>query len=329
VGSGNISLRHFKLAKELIPRAEIRRLRRVHSIDSSGDLPEDIFSIDDAISFAPQLAVICNPSTNHLEFAEIMSQLGAHLLIEKPLAHSTEGVIEFLERCDDRGSLLLLGYNLRFSQSLKFFRDSIMSNLVGRPISVRCEVGQYLPNWRPNRDYRSTVSARKEFGGGVLLELSHELDYLRWIFGEISWVRATFGRFSELEIDVEDTALLTLGFANVTSNHLLIASLNMDFVRHDTTRVCTVIGEKGSLRWDGIRGRVSLFEQGAEDWSTLYSKESDLDDSYREEWLSLLKSVDENTSSEIVGHDGLRVLQIIEAAHASAFDGRQTVIRDY
>jgi predicted dehydrogenase len=75
----------------------------------------------------------------------------------------------------------MTGYNLRFSYSLKRFNELIKKKIVGKILSVRCEVGQYLPDWRPNKDFRKTVSANKRLGGGVLLELSHEIDYLRWI----------------------------------------------------------------------------------------------------------------------------------------------------
>ena len=77
---------------------------------------------------------------------------------------------------------------------------------------LRCEIGQYLPLWRPGSDYRLGVSANRALGGGVLLELSHELDYLRWIFGDVDWVQASLERQSALEIDVEDTAHLLLSF---------------------------------------------------------------------------------------------------------------------
>ena len=69
--------------------------------------------------------------------------------------------------------------------------DLMQNKIVGKILSVRCEVGQFLPSWRPNIDYRESVSARKALGGGALLELSHEIDYLMWIFGDIDWVKAT------------------------------------------------------------------------------------------------------------------------------------------
>jgi len=234
--------------------------------------------------------------------------------------------MKLLETCQKQGTVLLTGYNLRFLPSLQRFRDLLDEGVVGKVLSVRCEIGQYLPSWRPDNDYRQGVSAERVLGGGALLELSHELDYLRWIFGEVDWVKATLSRQSRLEIDVEDTAHLTLGFTPRTDGHQLIGSVNLDFIRHDTKRLCVAIGESGSLRWDGLTGEVALYEAGAKEWRGLFSHPHQPDDSYMAEWENLIACVTEHKTPLITGEDGLKVLQIIEAARISAAsDGRVPV----
>jgi predicted dehydrogenase len=196
-------------------------------------------------------------------------------------------------------------------------------SVIGKVLSVRCEIGQYLPSWRPECDYRQGVSAQHELGGGVLLEISHELDYLRWIFGEVDWVKATLSHQSSLEIDVEDTAHLTLGLAPAVKGHQLIGTINLDFIRHDTTRLCVAIGEKGSLRWNGLTGEVSLYEAGAKEWRELFSHPHQRDDSYLAEWKNFISCVTEDKTPLVTGEDGLKVLKIIEAARHSAISGGQ------
>ena len=275
--------------------------------------------MEQAIAFAPQLAVIASPATFHMSSAQPLAQVGTHLFVEKPLSASSEEVPLLLETCREQGTVLLTGYNLRFLPSLQKFRDLINENVIGPVLSVRCEIGQYLPSWRPDADYRHSVSARRELGGGVLLELSHELDYLRWIFGEVEWVKATLSRQSGLEIDVEDFAQLTLGFVPVGDGRQLIGTINMDCIRHDTTRLCTAIGEHGSLRWSGLTGEVEQFEAGAAKWHGIYTHQHQRDDSYRAEWQHFLACITGQTLPLTTGEDGLRVLQIIDAArHASA-----------
>lgn len=82
----------------------------------------------------------------------------------------------------------------------------------GKVLFVRSEFGQYLPDWRPEQDYRENYSARSSLGGGIILDSSHEIDYLRWFFGEIEQVYCRSSIQSELEVDVEDTASIILFF---------------------------------------------------------------------------------------------------------------------
>ena len=323
VGLGSIGKRHLRLARELLPNADIRVLRH-QACDSIPKHANSYFSkLEDAIEFAPQLAVIASPASFHVDVAQSLARVGAHLLVEKPLSASLAGVSQLIDICSKQNTVLMTGYNLRFLPSLQRFRDILNERGLGRVLSVRCEIGQYLPSWRPDTDYRQGVSARRELGGGALLELSHELDYLRWIFGEIKWVKATLSRQSSLEIDVEDTAHLILGFASGADGHQLIASLNLDFIRHDTTRLCTAICEEGSLRWNGLTGVVDQFEAGAKVWRELFCHQNQRDDSYLAEWHHFLDCINAKTVPLISGEDGLKVLQIIDAARQAAGAGNE------
>jgi predicted dehydrogenase len=250
-----------------------------------------------------------------------LARAGVHLLVEKPISNATCGVAELIEECRVRGLTLMIGYNLRFLPSLMRFRELVEEGRVGRVLSARAEVGQFLPSWRPGSDYRQTVSARAELGGGVLLELSHEIDYLRWLFGEVEWVSAVGRRQSALEIDVEDTAHLVLGFSGETKVPRVIAALSMDFIRHDTTRCCTAIGETGSLRWNAIAGTVEVLEQGADAWRTLLAHPHQRDESYLAEWRHFLECITAGSASLVSGNDALAVLRVIEAARLSSRTG--------
>jgi predicted dehydrogenase len=318
VGLGSIGKRHLRLARELLPEADIRVLRHQES-NSIPEYANGCFSIlEQAVNFAPQIAVIATPATHHVAVAQELAKAGVHLLVEKPLSASVAGVTQLLETCHAQKIFLLTGYNLRFLPSLQHYRKLLNENLIGKVLSVRCEIGQYLPSWRPDSDYRQGVSARHELGGGALLELSHEIDYLRWIFGEVEWVKATLSRQSCLEIDVEDTAHLTLGFAQSLDGRQLIGTVNLDFIRHDTTRLCTAIGVKGSLRWNGLTGDVELYGAGTKEWERLFSKQHQSDDSYLAEWENFIACVTEQQAPLIRGEDGLAVLEIIDLARKSS-----------
>lgn len=319
VGRGSIGTRHLEVARQLLPDAQIAVLgRRKEPKPSHADLA---FShIDEALKFGPQMAVIANPATMHIEPALALARSGAHVLIEKPIAASSKDVRTLIELCRDQKTVLMVGYNLRFSPSLIFFRDAVKQQLVGSIYSVRAEVGQNLEEWRLG-DYRQSVSAQSALGGGALLELSHEVDYLRWLFGNVSWVNATLHRQSELEIDVEDTAHLTLGFAKQSKGDSIVAALNVDFIRHDKTRTCVAIGQNGTLRWDGISGQVDIFKKDWSSWQTIFAQKPEKNETYIAEWRHFFDCIDGQTPL-VSGQDGLAVLQIVEAAKQSSAQGQ-------
>jgi predicted dehydrogenase len=328
VGTGSIGRRHLRIAREQFPNAEIFVLGH----RAASEIPEFssgyLTTIEEALQYAPQIAVIANPSTFHIPIARALAKTGTHLLIEKPISSATEGVFELIETCKEHDCVLQVGYSLRYSPSILNFRELLHTGAIGDLLSVRCEVGQFLPTWRPENDYRIGVSANKGLGGGVLLELSHELDYLQWIFGDVDWVRATLTRQSSLEIDVEDSAHLTLGFKSKTSERQLIGTLNMDFIRHDQTRICTAIGSKGSLRWDGIAGEVSIFEEGVSSWKKLFTHTPLKDETYLAEWQEFVSCVNMGTTPSVTGQDGLRVLKVVESVRSSANTGAQVSVSD-
>ena len=318
VGLGSIGKRHLRIARETLPSADIRVLRH-QPCDSTPEFANGCFgSIEDACSFAAQVAVIANPAPMHIETALALAGVGSHLLIEKPLSHTASDAQILLQDACCGDVVLQVGYNLRFFPSLEKFRVLLQGGMIGRVLSVRCEIGQYLPSWRPDADYRMGVSARKELGGGVLLELSHELDYLRWIFGEVAWLNAYLGQQSALQIDVEDTAHLTLGFEPDHTGQAMVATVSLDFIRHDTIRHCIALGERGSLRWNGLTGEVEQWQAGSLAWQPIFCHAPVRDDSYRAQWQHFLDCVALGKPPLVSGSDGLAVLRIVEASRASA-----------
>ena len=328
VGLGSMGKRHTKIIQELYPEIKISVLR--HSLCDDIDINtfglHDCFTeLKDALAFKPDVAIVASPATRHLETAKVLASEGIHLLIEKPISSSSEGVQSLIDLCYKNKIILMTGYNLRFLPTLAEFHRQLHLEKVGKILSVRAEVGQYLPRWRPDCDYRLSVSARKDLGGGVLLELSHEIDYLSWLFGAVKWVKSSISKQSDLEIDVEDTAHIIMGFEMPLGNQIT-TSLCMDFIRHDECRQCLAIGEKGTLHWDGIAGKVNYFSEKGKEWEVIFSSEPKKDYSYLEytyiaEIKHFISSVNKNESPLISGKDGLNTLLTIEAIQKSSENG--------
>ncbi len=319
VGFGSIGKRHARIARKILPKVEITVLRHQSCDDISNyDIDHCVTNFKDAIKLQPQLAVIANPATHHLDISLLLAKAGVHLFIEKPISNSVKGISNLIKVCEKKHLILMIGYNLRFLNSLQKFRKFIISRVLGKVLSVRAEIGQYLPSWRPNFDYKNSVSAKTELGGGVLLELSHDIDYLIWLFGDIVWVNGILEKNSELKINVEDTAYLTMGFKSKNNKNVISANLNMDFIRHDIARNCTVICAKGTLKWNAVLGTVEAFKQQTNKWEILFQDKEEPDSSYQEEWKHFLKCINKGISPKVTGQDGLRVIQTIESLRKSA-----------
>jgi predicted dehydrogenase len=313
LGLGSIGKRHLRLARLLYPEAEIRVMR----YSDTAKIPEFadgcVADLSAALAFRPDLAVIATPAPFHVNLAIPLAEAGVNLLIEKPIAANLMGLERLLEAIERCQITALVGYNLRFLPSLRVFREQLLNNVVGHLWTVRAEVGLYLPLWRSGNDYRKWVSSKLALGGGVLLELSHEVDYLRWIFGEVSWVQAAISRQSNLDIDVEDCAYLVMGFG--LDN--LSARLDLDFIRHDSTRQCLVIGERGTLRWNGLAGTVDFFSAEQKSWCNVCELPVESDESYLEQWRHLADCINTDSPPLVSAFDARKTLAVIEAAKRS------------
>ncbi len=325
VGLGSIGSRYVRIIRSMFPDMVIAVLRHQSCEDGEAESlgADDCFtSMEAALRFQPDAAVIASPSPMHLDTSMPLALAGVHLLVEKPISSGIDGVGQLIDLCMQRDLRLMTGYNLRFLTTLISFREFIQQGKIGRVLSVHAEVGQYLPGWRSGVDYRETVSAQKRLGGGVLLELSHEIDYMLWLFGRVDWVKATVLQQSNLEVDVEDTAHLQLGFASDQTGRQLVATLNMDFVRHDTTRQCVAVGEGGTLRWDGVAGRVEVLATDETQWEQLLVDRPERDFTYRQELENFISCVETGVAPVVNGNDGEAVLSVIDAVWLSSRTGQ-------
>lgn len=201
-GMGSIGLHHAKILSGPLGH-DVYALRSTRRPLEQGLNIRETFSWSDVEAIRPEAAFITNPTNLHLETALRCASLGMHLFMEKPLSHSMDN-IELLESlCREKGLTCYTAYCLRFHPVIKKMREAIDGK---RIYHVRVVCSSFLPDWRPGDDYRKSYSASARDGGGVLLDLSHEFDYTRYLFGEIAEVTGIYGKVSQLAIDAEDFA---------------------------------------------------------------------------------------------------------------------------
>jgi predicted dehydrogenase len=262
VGLGSIGRRHARnwAALGLGPLAVCRQARMPQP-EPLGVAAREFFDLDEALNAQPEVVLVTNPTRLHLEVACRAVRAGAHVLIEKPLADSLEGVAELLDLATRERRQLMVGYNLRFHPGLLRLRELVHQQAIGRVVSVRAEVGEYLPDWHPWEDYRQAYSGRRELGGGAILTFSHELDAVCWLLGAPTRVMALAAHASSLEIDTEDVAEIVVQF---TSGAL--ANIHVDYVRREPRRCIEVIGEEGVLRWEYEANRLLRYVPAVRQW---------------------------------------------------------------
>jgi predicted dehydrogenase len=209
-----------------------------------------------ALACKPQCVFICNPTSAHLPVALRAAQQGCDLFIEKPLSHNLDHVDELISLVERDGLKTAVGYQMRFHPCLLRLHELVQERKVGQILSVRAEVGEYLPGWHTYEDYRQLYASKQELGGGVVLTQIHEFDYLYWMFGLPRRIYALGGHLSSLDIDVEDTAEILMDFE--MDGCLVPISLHQDYLQRPPRRTCEVIGDNGKIQVD-LAGLVLEF----------------------------------------------------------------------
>jgi len=323
VGLGSIGRRHIAALAQASPNAEVLGLRRQRAGQPDRDIDgiPIVSGIDDPRLADIEAAIVATPAPTHVDIAATLAARGVHVLVEKPLSDRLEGIDDLITRCRDRGLVLQVGYCLRFATSLRALKDAAAEGAVGRVLSLQATVGQYLPDWRPDRDYRETVSARAAEGGGALFELSHEIDYARWIGGEITSVCARTSRVGDLTIDVEDSADLLVTFENGA-----VGNIHLDMLQRPATRTCVIVGTEGTLHWDGIKRQTRLFRADVGTWQLLSTGEDAAPDQmYVDQLQHFLTCAKTGQEPSVTGADGRSAVEIVLAARRSSADG--TIVR--
>lgn len=320
IGYGSIGNRHHRVLRRLYPNANIRVLTR-KSAEKLEDKTLFFDNAKDALEFKPDILAITNPASMHIDTGLNFIDKCKVILIEKPLSINVKESERLINKFGDQCNKVMIGYNLRFEKSLEFYRKLIEKEVIGKPLFFECRVGQFLPTWRNNIDYRDSVSGKNSLGGGVCLELSHEIDYVSWILGKIIWVMADIKKQSQLEIDVEDTAMIIAGLSLKNNQKEIRGIISLDFIRKETVREFVVVGENGTLKWDGVRKAVDIYEKNS--WNTLYINNEEVDAPYMYEWMTLIDAVAGNKPSPISIAEGYEVMRVVDSIKESSANGKK------
>ena len=316
VGLGSIGRRHLRLISEIRPDIEIIVVRSGHGgeCDEESMATKTVYSIGDAIKEGIQAAIVSSPATLHLKQSLELAKNGIHLLIEKPISHTSDRVKELLKIVNENRITIMVGYVLRYDLGAIKFKNWLDNKIKGKILHARIECGSYLPDWRLDQNYRKTVSALPELGGGVLLELSHELDYLHWFFGNPVDVQAQIRNSGTLDINVEDQADLL-----ITSKQGYPITVQIDFNRRHIERKCKVLTTEGELIWDAVNKNVTW--KGVNKEQSKYEYNNERNSIYRKQLEVFFDCIENDNDPIVTVKDGINVISLIDAVRNASEKG--------
>ena len=238
--------------RRLLPHVITELLQRDDSRDVETELGIAAFDdLDAALAARPDAVFVCTPSSGHIDIAQRAADAGCHLFIEKPVSHSLDGVPQLRETVVAKQLVVLVGCQWRYHPAVRWLREVLQAGTLGPLVRAEIDYGEYLPDWHPYEDYRTSYAARADLGGGVVLTQIHDYDLAWWLFGVSRVESATGGRLSSLEIDVEDTVEASLAGGAVP------VTVRQSIASRPPRRTLSVDGEGGSITIDLLGGRIS------------------------------------------------------------------------
>lgn len=295
VGYGSIGQRHARLLQELGCTVAVFSRRPGHGGERGRDWGGDLAAAIGDVQ--PAYIIVANETGEHRRSLELIAACGyaRNVLVEKPLWAAPCPALPCAAR-------VYVGYNMRFDPILQALRERLAGE---RAIAASLRVGSYLPDWRPGRDYRTTASALRAAGGGVLRDLSHEIDYAQWLFGPIERLTAVGGHASELEIETDDSFAILAVAERCPS-----LSLSLDYLDRKPERSVRVQTRRATFRADF---RAGLLLENEEAIMNIGPQHRDA------QYLALHRAVlGGDAASLCTLEEGEAVVRIIAAAEAAA-----------
>ncbi|HEU4631879.1 MAG TPA: Gfo/Idh/MocA family oxidoreductase [Gemmatimonadaceae bacterium] len=320
VGCGAIGRRHLRnlaaLGVARLAACDPDPARRAQAAELGA---RGFAELDDALEAArPEAVLVCTPPALHVAQASRSLQCGAHVFVEKPLAPdlaAADALVALAEARPTRPRVVQVGYNLRFHPAIRRLAEVLRAGELGRPLWAFAEFGQYLPAWRPGDDFRASYSVRTEDGGGVLLDVSHELDYVLSLFGRPHRVGCMLGSADALGVGTEESASVQLAFPGGAH-----ADVHVDFLQRTYRRGCRIVGSEGTASWQWGEPWLALASAGREGVECI--PVDGAADMYMEELRHFLHCIATATRPEAGLAEGRAALRVALAARAAAASGR-------
>lgn len=302
IGTGSIGRRHIDVVQSAGGHEVVICELDKQNADEAGEkygISEVYYDYKEALKTEIDAVIVCTPNAYHADSSVAALEAGCDVLVEKPIASNIADAKRMVEAAKRTGRTLMVGYTLRVYPGLDDVKQVLSSGVIGKPVSARVSLSAAVTLVLNKSDYRK----KYETGGGIIYDYSHEIDYMRYFFGEIKRYACFKDLLVKKDLSCDDVAEIMLQYESGVT-----ASLHMDYVK-DGGREISVICENGTVSYDfqgnvlveGFDGYVNKIEYPAVR-NTLFLKQFEL-------FLAASRGED---VSYVTGEDGLAVLQICE-----------------
>lgn len=279
--------------------------------------PDGAGSAEEAIE-AADAVVVASPSSVHAAQALLALERGLPVLVEKPLATSTQDAERVVAAAGATATGCGVAMNLRFHPGAVALRGLVRDGRLGDVLYGAASFGYDLRRWRPATDYRTGYSARADLGGGIVLDAIHELDLVLWLLGPVASVTAETAQTHVLEADVEHVAAAILRLRSAA-----LVTVDLNFVEASYRRRMLVAGTLGTAIWDWSFGTVLLRDRdGGEE---AIDAGCDVRDTYRALTADFLAALGGGRPTTTLA-EGLDAVRLADAVKQSAAGGQRVVL---
>jgi predicted dehydrogenase len=323
VGTGSIGMRHLRNCLAIDDSTSIAVVSRSKTIIEEFPAIIVFDTIDAAFKEQQKYdaAIVATPSSLHVENCVDLIENGIKkIYLEKPVAQNLDHVDSLVALAQAKNVAVFVGFDLRFDLGLNHVKSLLEKKVIGNLISFQAEVGQYLPDWRQGTNYKEGMSAKAALGGGVMLDLIHEFDYLSWILGGFQRVFGFHKKIETLDIETEGIAV------NIMETKAgVLGVLSLDYIQKALNRNSKFIGDAGTIEWNYVTAEVKWNTHTNQEWQYFDYKNVARNDRFIAILGAFLKadspSIDERLTSLEEGIQALRT--VIQAKNSNNFEYNQ------